>query len=88
MAIVAGHPRVEDGQPVENDLEAGPALPPPGDEEGDYGPDMPPDDDEEGGRFFGGGVTAQEAEVLDYLDGTEADLAPEKMDVAWLRRTA
>ncbi len=73
---------------MENDLEAGPALPPPGDEEGDYGPDMPPDDDEEGGRFFGGGVTAQEAEVLDYLDGTEADLAPEKMDVAWLRRTA
>ncbi|KAI1283872.1 Catenin-beta-like protein [Xylaria sp. FL0933] len=82
------HARVEDDRPVDDDLEAGPAPPPPGDdEEGDYGPDMPPDDDEEGGRFFGGGVTAQEAQVLDYLDGTEADLAPEKMDVAWLRRT-
>ncbi|KAI0802690.1 Catenin-beta-like protein [Xylaria sp. FL0064] len=83
------HARVEDDRPADDDLEAGPAPPPPGDdEEGDYGPDMPPDDDEEGGRFFGGGVTAQEAQVLDYLDGTETDLAPEKMDVAWLRRAA
>ncbi|KAI1350710.1 Catenin-beta-like protein [Xylaria sp. FL0043] len=83
------HARVEDDRPADDDLEAGPAPPPPGDEEeGDYGPDMLPDDDEEGGRFFGGGVTAQEAQVLDYLDSTEADLAPEKMDVAWLRRTA
>ncbi|KAI1170991.1 Catenin-beta-like protein [Nemania sp. FL0916] len=57
---------------------------------------MPPDDDnnddddDEGGRFFGGGMTAREAEVLDYLDGTEAELevAPEKIDAAWLRRTA
>lgn len=76
----------------EDDEEAGPAAPPPEDDdaEGDYGPDMPPDDDddEEGGRFFGSGVTAQEAQVLDYLDGTEAELAPEKRDVAWLRRTA
>ncbi|KAI0536440.1 Catenin-beta-like protein [Xylaria digitata] len=72
-------------------LEADPAPPPPpGDDEGDgdYGPDLPPDDEEEGGRFFGGGVTAQEAQVLDYLDDTEVDLAPDKIDVAWLRRTA
>ncbi|GAW13073.1 hypothetical protein ANO14919_024510 [Xylariales sp. No.14919] len=83
------HARVEDEQPVDDDLEAGPAPPPPEDEgEGDYGPDMPPDDDEEGGRFFGSGVTAQEAQVLEYLDDTEADLAPEKIDAAWLRRTA
>ncbi|KAI8624960.1 DUF1716-domain-containing protein [Xylariaceae sp. FL1651] len=85
------HAHVEDEQqPADDDIEAGPA-PPPDDEEGDYGPEMPPDDDEEGGRFFGGGVTAQEAEVLDYLDGADAaaaDLPPEKMDVAWLRRTA
>ncbi|KAI0449259.1 Catenin-beta-like protein [Xylaria acuta] len=81
------HVRVEDEQPADDDddIEAGP-VPPPAD--GDYGPDMPPDDDEEGGRFFGGGVTVQEAQVLDYLDDTEADVAPEKMDVAWLRRTA
>ncbi|GAW25305.1 putative nuclear associated protein [Rosellinia necatrix] len=82
------HARVED-EPADDDREAGPAPPPDDDEEeGDYGPEMPPDDDEEGGRFFGGGVTAQEAKVLDYLDDTEADLAPEKMDTAWLRRTA
>ncbi|KAI0474332.1 Catenin-beta-like protein [Xylaria cf. heliscus] len=86
------HASVEDEQPVDdNDIEAGPAPPPADGDDGDYGPDMPPDDDdddEEGGRFFGGGVTAQEVQVLDYLDDTEADLAPEKMDVAWLRRTA
>ncbi|KAI0427661.1 Catenin-beta-like protein [Xylaria sp. FL1042] len=83
------HARVDDDQLADDDLEAGPVPLPPGDgEDGGYGPDMPPDDDEEGGRFFGGGVTAQEAQVLDYLDGNEADLAPEKMDVAWLRRTA
>ncbi|KAI1306151.1 Catenin-beta-like protein [Xylaria venustula] len=85
------HARVEDDQLAadDDDAEAGPAPPPQGEEDdGDYGPDMPPDDDEEGGRFFGGGVTAQEAQVLDYLDDTEPDLAPEKMDVAWLRRTA
>lgn len=72
-------------------MEAGPSPPSEGDEEGDYGPAMPPEeDDEEGGRFFGGGVTAQEARVLDYLDDTTIapDLAPEKMDIAWLRRTA
>lgn len=84
------HARVEDEQPADDDdnVEAGPAPPPADGEDGDYGPDMPPDNDEEGGRFFGGGVTTQEAQVLDYLDDTEADLAPEKMDVAWLRRTA
>ncbi|KAI1751349.1 DUF1716-domain-containing protein [Xylaria castorea] len=84
------HARVEEEQPADDDddVEAGPAPPPADGEEDDYGPDMPPDDDEEGGRFFGSGVTVQEAQVLDYLDDTEADLAPEKMDVAWLRRTA
>ncbi|KAI1122673.1 Catenin-beta-like protein [Nemania abortiva] len=80
------HARVEDG----DNVEAGPTPPPGDDDDADsnYGPVMPPDDDEEGGRFFGGGVTAQEAQVLDYLDGTEPELAAEKMDVAWLRRTA
>ncbi|KAI1331702.1 DUF1716-domain-containing protein [Xylariaceae sp. FL0255] len=88
------HARVEEEEEEEkdnDDTEAGPAPPPEDDVSGDYGPSLPPDDggdDEEGGRFFGGGVTAQEAEVLDYLDDADADLAPEKMDSAWLRRTA
>jgi beta-catenin-like protein 1 len=87
------HARVEDDKPTDNDnVETGPSPPPEDDEEGDYGPAAPPEEeeDEEGGRFFGGGVTAQEAQVLDYLDDTTApvDLAPEKMDIAWLRRTA
>ncbi|KAH6683126.1 Catenin-beta-like protein [Halenospora varia] len=64
-------------------MEAGPA-PPPDDE--DYGPDIP--DDEEG-RFFGGGVTQEENEILDYMDGQEsAEIAPEKIDSAWLRKLA
>jgi beta-catenin-like protein 1 len=68
---------------ADDDTEAGPA-PPPDDE--DYGPDIP--DDEEG-RFFGGGVTQEENEILDYMDGQEsADVAPEKIDTAWLRKLA
>ncbi|KAI1360655.1 Catenin-beta-like protein [Xylaria arbuscula] len=83
------HAHVQDESPAHDDDDASSAaLPRETEDEGDYGPDMPPDDDEEGGRFFGSGVTDQEAQVLDYLDDTVADLAPEKMDVAWLRRTA
>ncbi|KAI1336504.1 DUF1716-domain-containing protein [Xylariaceae sp. FL0016] len=85
------HARVEDEAPNEDDAEAGPARPPPDDGEDDYGPEPPPDDDEEGGRFFGSGMTAVETDVLDYVDGTgEDDLsaAPEKIDSAWLRKTA
>ena len=68
---------------ADDDTEAGPA-PPPDDE--DYGPDIP--DDEEG-RFFGGGVTQEENEILDYMEGQEsADVAPEKIDTAWLRKLA
>ncbi|KAI1438429.1 Catenin-beta-like protein [Xylaria sp. CBS 124048] len=101
------HARIADHKPADADTEAGPAPPPEGDDpsdyqghdprdyQGDYAPYMPSDeDDEEGGRFFGGGVTAQEAQVLDYLGDADADAvavadaAPEKMDIAWLRRTA
>jgi beta-catenin-like protein 1 len=65
-------------------MEAGPAAPP--DDEEDYGPDIP--DDEEG-RFFGGGVTQEENEILDYMEGQEsADIALEKIDSAWLRKLA
>ncbi|TVY64189.1 Beta-catenin-like protein 1-like protein [Lachnellula suecica] len=79
-----GHPRateVEDA--ADDDTEAGPSAPP---DDEDYGPDIP--DDEEG-RFFGGGVTQEENEILDYMDGQEsAEIAPEKVDSAWLRKLA
>lgn len=69
---------------VEDDIEAGPSAPLPDDE--DYGPDIP--DDEEG-RFFGGGVTREENEILDFMEGQEsAEIAPEKIDSAWLRKLA
>jgi beta-catenin-like protein 1 len=82
-----GHPK-QNGkaaavEEVEDDVEAGPSAPP---DDEDYGPDVP--DDEEG-RFFGGGVTQEENEILDYMDGQEsADIAPEKIDATWLRKTA
>ncbi|TVY57501.1 Beta-catenin-like protein 1-like [Lachnellula cervina] len=67
----------------DDDMEAGPAAPP---EDEDYGPDIPDDDE---GRFFGGGVTREENEILDYMDGQEsAEIAPEKIDSAWLRKLA
>lgn len=82
----------------EDDLEAGPAPPPEDDDDGDYGPTAPADDeegaadDDEEGRFFGGGVTAQESRALDYINATDnadsADLQEEKIDLAWLKRTA
>ncbi|KAL2415492.1 Beta-catenin-like protein 1-like protein [Exophiala dermatitidis] len=66
-----------DGQ---DDIEAGPSLPPEGVE------DEPGDDEE--GRFFGGGVSKQEREVIDYIDKNDDGDAEEKFDSAWLRRTA
>ena len=65
-------------------MEAGPAPPPA--EDDDFGPELPPDDDE--GRFFGGGITKQESEILDYVDEADGGNAPEKIDAAWLRKTA
>ncbi|KAL4723805.1 hypothetical protein ACLX1H_009449 [Fusarium chlamydosporum] len=78
------HAQVDDAQDEDEDMEAGPA-PPPADDE-DFGPELPPDDDE--GRFFGGGITKQESEILDYVDEADASNAPEKIDAAWLRKTA
>jgi beta-catenin-like protein 1 len=67
----------------DDDIEAGPAAPP---DDEDYGPDIPDDDE---GRFFGGGITKDESEILDYMDGLEgADVAPEKIDSAWVRKLA
>ena len=66
----------------EEDIEAGPALPE--DIEDEVG-------DDEDGRFFGGGVSKSEKEVLDYIDANDAadgEPAEEAIDTAWLRRTA
>ncbi|KAF9882438.1 duf1716 domain-containing protein [Colletotrichum karsti] len=83
------HAQVED-EAEDDDVAAGPTRPPEDgedDDDGDYGPEMPPDDDE--GRFFGGGITKQESEILDYVDGRGEDsAAPEKVDAAWVRKTA
>ncbi|KAK4443493.1 beta-catenin-like protein 1 [Podospora aff. communis PSN243] len=87
-------PQVEDSP----DVEAGPAPPPdedPEDPEEDYGPSLPDDpetgDDAEG-RFFGGGITAQEAEILDFVNdsSTTPATAPvdDKIDTTWLKKTA
>lgn len=73
-----GKASVEDAPEDDDDLEAGPSLPP----DDDLG------DDEEG-RFFGGGVTRDAAEALDYIEGQEGqeeELKEEKIDAAWLKR--
>ncbi|KAJ4022143.1 hypothetical protein NW752_000655 [Fusarium irregulare] len=78
------HAQVDDAQDEDEDMEAGPAPPPA--EDDDFGPELPPDDDE--GRFFGGGITKQESEILDYVGEADGGNAPEKIDAAWLRKTA
>ncbi|KAF2839403.1 DUF1716-domain-containing protein [Patellaria atrata CBS 101060] len=66
----------------DDDQEAGPALPP--DDEEDFGPD----EDEEG-RFFGSGVDKGTVAALDFLDSKESEpYADEKIESAWLRKTA
>ncbi|KAH8646714.1 Catenin-beta-like protein [Xylariales sp. PMI_506] len=90
------HAQVSDEQDEEaqDDTEAGPALPPDDEgEDGDYGPTLPPEDedgDDEEGRFFGGGISSAQREILDYVDDAEQQLnfKDEEMDAAWLRRTA
>jgi beta-catenin-like protein 1 len=70
------HAHVEDEPRDDDETEAGPA-PPPEDEDGDYGPSAPPEDedgDDEEGRFFGGGISSEQREVLDYVDGAESQL--------------
>ncbi|KAG6095022.1 hypothetical protein E4U30_002809 [Claviceps sp. LM220 group G6] len=69
------------------------------DEEQDFGPSMPPgsndqdeiDGDDEEGRFFGGGISKQESQILDFVDGAAdqegAMKIPDKIDAAWLRKT-
>ncbi|KAL7920797.1 DUF1716 domain-containing protein [Trichoderma austrokoningii] len=62
-----------------------------GDDDGEFGPELPPEDDagdDEEGRFFGGGISKKESEILDFVDKAEAGSDPGKIDSAWLRRTA
>ncbi|KAK4109146.1 DUF1716-domain-containing protein [Canariomyces notabilis] len=101
-AIPNRHARVQE----DDDVEAGP-LPSadpdttqPEDDDGDYGPTAPPDDeadeagDDEEGRFFGGGITAQEREILDFMDSAEPSTAlpaaddAETINLAWLKKMA
>lgn len=49
---------------MDDDVAAGPELPSDQDE-GDV--------DDEDGRFFGGGITNETAELLDYIDGRDKD---------------
>ncbi|KAK9461882.1 Catenin-beta-like protein [Lipomyces oligophaga] len=41
--------------------------------------------DEEGGRFFGGGLTEEQNEVLNYVDTLEDSSVDEKYDEQWIR---
>ncbi|KAL2887923.1 Beta-catenin-like protein 1 [Ceratocystis lukuohia] len=82
-AARTGNTTPRHSQADDNDVEAGPALPP-GDDE-DIGPAIPEDDDDdEEGRFFGGGISKNEQEVLDYVQGDDAPV--ENIDEPWLRR--
>lgn len=57
----------------------------------DFFDPAPEQEDEEGGRFFGGGVNKEQAEILDYVDEREreaGDVGTEKIDAGWLRKTA
>ena len=59
----------------------------------DAGPSLPPEDDvsdDKEGRFFGGGITSEEKEVLDFIDAREGEEVEgaEVIDVVWLRKIA
>ena len=48
------------------------------DDDVEAGPELPPDDEEEGagdeeGRFFGGGISSDTAEILNYVDTQQKD---------------
>ena len=61
------------------------------DDDVEAGPELPPDDegDDEDGRFFGGGVTRDTVEALDYVDQQDGgEFKEEKFDSAWLKRLA
>jgi len=67
---------VEDEEDM-NDVEAGPEMPPEDEE-------VPDDED---GRFFGGGINNDTAEVLDFIDERDkSDVVRETL--AFLRNTS
>ena len=59
----------------EDDIEAGPELPPDGLD------DVPDDED---GRFFGGGINKNTAEVLDYIEGRDEDNVVRQLNLSRL----
>ncbi|KAL9000976.1 MAG: hypothetical protein Q9169_000460 [Polycauliona sp. 2 TL-2023] len=77
---INGTATVEDEEDVD-DIEAGPALPP---EEAEDGIG------DEDGRFFGGGITSDTADALNYIDAQDQndDTTAEKIDASWLRKVA
>ncbi|KZL63622.1 DUF1716 domain-containing protein [Colletotrichum tofieldiae] len=84
---VSRHASAEDAAEDDDNIPAGPPLAPGDGEDDNYGPEIPPDDEE--GRFFGGGITKQESDILDYVDGRgEESAAPEKINAGWIRKTA
>ncbi|KAF4548386.1 Arm-motif -containing protein [Elsinoe fawcettii] len=73
-----GQAMVED-EVEDDDVEAGPSLP----------PDEEAVSDDEDGRFFGGGVTRDAKEAMDFLETADGeDVVEEKIDSAWARRLA
>src|SRR2546423_12389302 len=74
-----GRPATVEEEADLDEFEAGPALPP---------EDDVPDDEE--GRFFGGGITSEEKEVLDFIDAREGEEVEgeEIINVGWLRKMA
>ena len=70
-----GRATVED-QEDQDDVEAGPEMPP---EEEDEQPD------DEDGRFFGGGVTKDTAEVLNFIDEREKEAT---VSIEWITTLA
>ncbi|KAG9599442.1 DUF1716-domain-containing protein, partial [Aureobasidium melanogenum] len=61
----------------------------PEDDDMEAGPELPPDEDEdEEGRFFGSGTNQHTNAALDFVDRADdgADIKAEKIDQAWVRR--
>ncbi|KAH0279819.1 DUF1716-domain-containing protein, partial [Aureobasidium melanogenum] len=61
----------------------------PEDDDMEAGPELPPDEDEdEEGRFFGSGTNQHTNAALDFVDQADdgADIKAEKIDQAWVRR--
>lgn len=75
--------RVED-ETVEKSVATDPEA-----DDQEFGPSMPleDEDDDDEGRFFGGGITQKESEILEYVDELDEGKKEEKIDIVWLRKT-